>query len=380
VTKVSEGDRAADVARQLDYCSYCPKLCRHLCPVSVTTGRESLTPQAKMDRLNRLRRGLEPWTAETAEPIYGCTGCGHCTNACDHDNEPGVVLLAGRAAAEAHGAGHPALAGYPERFRAREARLTKQARDELGAGGGAAAPIALLPGCDTLDKRAGDAARGVQLLARIGLDAELSADVACAGYPLLAAGQPQAFREHATKVAGALARFRTIVVGCSACVHTMRTAYPAEGVPLAGEIVSLAEALARATALEPTGERRRIYYHDPCYLARSAKVIEEPRRVLGQLAEIVEFTASAEETECCGGAGLLPKTMPEVADGMARERLREVKARGGGVVVTSCGTCALMLRRNAPDGVEVCDLPEFVADALGIGGPEGLPPDPHDPH
>ena len=52
MTKVREGDRAADVARQLDYCSYCPKLCRHLCPVSGTTGRETLTPQAKMDRLH----------------------------------------------------------------------------------------------------------------------------------------------------------------------------------------------------------------------------------------------------------------------------------------------------------------------------------------
>jgi Fe-S oxidoreductase len=77
-----------------------------------------------------------------------------------------------------------------------------------------------------------------------------------------------------------------------------------------------------------------------------------------------EFAWSGAQTECCGGAGLLPKTMPETADAMARRRLADIAARGGGTVVTSCATCAFMLKRNAPDRVSVSDLPHVVRAGL----------------
>jgi Fe-S oxidoreductase len=107
--------------------------------------------------------------------------------------------------------------------------------------------------------------------------------------------------------------------------------------------------------------KKSVYYHDPCYLARYAGVIEPPRRVLGQIATVREFGWSRQDTECCGGGGLLPKTAPSTADAMARRRLAEVAAAGGGTVVTSCGTCAFMLRRNTPASVEVADLPTAIA-------------------
>src|SRR5262249_27639004 len=129
---------APSVARQLDYCTFCPKMCRHSCPVSTASGRESYIPQAKMDRLNQLRlaRGRTArigdkgarnvWTTESTDPLWACTGCRHCTMYCDHGNEPGLVLFTGRAAAVDRGVPHPALAGYSERFRAREKRLSAQ--------------------------------------------------------------------------------------------------------------------------------------------------------------------------------------------------------------------------------------------------------------
>ena len=52
----------------------------------------------------------------------------------------------------------------------------------------------------------------------------------------------------------------------------------------------------------------------------------------------------------------MPKTMPLVADQMSKRRLAEVHAGGGGLVVTSCATCAFMLKRNAPASVEVANL------------------------
>ena len=125
---MSEPFSPGSVARQLDYCTFCPKMCRHACPVSTASGRETYIPQVKMDRLNQLRLAHAPWTSETTDPLWACTGCRHCTMYCDHANEPGLVLLTGRAAAVQRGVPHPALTNYSERFRAREQRLASQLR------------------------------------------------------------------------------------------------------------------------------------------------------------------------------------------------------------------------------------------------------------
>jgi len=365
VTAVSERFTPADVAKQLDYCTFCPKMCRHACPVSTTTGRETLIPQAKMDRLNKLRAGVEPWKAETADPLWGCTGCRHCTVYCDHANEPGLVLLAGRAEAQRRGVAHPALTGYAERFRARDERLARHEKEIFGAERFAeSGQVGFWPGCDSVDKGAADIAAAFAVFDRVGAEHVklVDAGLACAGYPLLAAGLTDLFRWHAGKVATALRRFRTVVVNCSACLYSLRSQYDGEGVSVGTEVLSLAEFMVQHASRLPTpSTKKSVYYHDPCYLARYAGVLEPPRRVLAQIATVREFGWSRQDTECCGGGGLLPKTAPSTADAMARRRLAEVAAKGGGTVVTSCGTCAFMLRRNTPASVEVADLPAAIA-------------------
>lgn len=360
------------VAKQLDYCTFCPKMCRLACPVSNASGRETLIPQAKMDALNQLRRGRIPWSEANSEPLWGCTGCRHCTTYCNHDNEPGLVLFSGRAEATARGVGHPRLADYPDRFRKRDQRLSRQLREQVPAERrDADAAVVFFPGCDAVDKAPETINAALSLFDAVESERVHVADIgrACAGYPLLAAGYPDMFRWHATKVASELKRCRTAVVGCSACVYTMRSQYAAEGVHLSSEIVSVSEFLAaRADRIGPNEAPKPVYYHDPCYLARYSGVLEDPRRVLAQVADVREFAWSGTDTECCGGGGMLPKTMPDTADAMSRRRLREISSRGGGTVVTSCGTCSFMLARNAPSGVSVRDLHDFVSETLGRTG------------
>ena len=367
----------ASVAKQLDYCTYCPKMCRHVCPVSNAAGVETLIPQAKMDRLNQARKGHLPWEPEAVDPIWACTGCRHCTVYCEHGNEPGMVLMSGRAEAQARGAGHPALRDYPGRFRNREQRLVERLRERVpDQQRSDDALVGFWPGCDAVDKQPETVGRALDTLARVGGVRVAVVDIGqtCAGYPLLAAGHPDAFRWHAGKVAAGLKKFRTVVMGCSACVYTLRVSYPAEGLDMATEILSVPELLARSLRSVPERrDKKVVYYHDPCYLARSAGVIDEPRKVLARVAEVRELGWSGKDTECCGGAGLLPKTMPDVADSMARRRLRDVVRGGGGTVVTSCATCAFMLGRNAPDGVEVRLLSDVLAEALPQAVPETLP-------
>lgn len=371
----------ASVATQLDNCTYCPKMCRHACPVSGVSGHETHTPQAKMGQLSQLRRGRADWNPAQTGPLWACTGCRHCTTYCDHDSEPGLTLFAGRGQAVARGAGHPALAGYSDRFRRRDERLAAQLReqfpDEATAWDRGAAPgtTGFLPGCDTVGKGPGDIAAAMAVFGAIDEDVQLIAGKqVCAGYPLLAAGYPDLLGWHARKVAETLRPYQRVITNCSACLYTMRAQYRSLGVQLP-EIVSLVEFLAERRRRLPAPSRKRpVYYHDPCYHARYAGIVEAPRLLLHQVADVRELSWCKTDTECCGGGGLLPKTDPTTADGMARRRLAEVQGAGGGTVVTSCGTCAFMLRSNAPSAVVVDDLASAIADLADINVPTTTAP------
>src|SRR5258706_9945070 len=166
------------VARQLDYCTFCPKMCGHACPVSTASGRETYIPQVKMDRANQLRLAHSPWNTESSDPLWACTGCRHCTMYCDHGNEPGLVLFSARAAAVQHGVPHPALAGYSERFRAREQRLTAQLATQFPEHLATEGEIGYWPGCDAIDKGAADIAATFAVFGRVGLESVKLVDAA----------------------------------------------------------------------------------------------------------------------------------------------------------------------------------------------------------
>lgn len=62
-------------------CTFCPKLCRHVCPVAVATGLESATATAMMQAA-----WLAAETGVPADPdaLALCLGCGACTRHCKH--------------------------------------------------------------------------------------------------------------------------------------------------------------------------------------------------------------------------------------------------------------------------------------------------------
>lgn len=62
-------------------CAYCPRLCRHVCPVATATGFEAATPTAMMTvGLLHLRGELGATDALAGTSL--CLGCGACTAHC----------------------------------------------------------------------------------------------------------------------------------------------------------------------------------------------------------------------------------------------------------------------------------------------------------
>ncbi|MCA9583240.1 MAG: (Fe-S)-binding protein, partial [Myxococcales bacterium] len=86
-------------AREHTYCAFCPKLCRHTCPVSTAEGRETTTPWGKMTSLHHVDVGALPMHETYATTWFACTGCLRCKTRCAHGNEVASALGAGRAEA-----------------------------------------------------------------------------------------------------------------------------------------------------------------------------------------------------------------------------------------------------------------------------------------
>lgn len=74
-----------------DVCPFCPRLCRHVCPVVGATAKESATPTAIATVLRLEEQGK--LSAAHVEAALGlCNGCGACARHCAVDADlPGLV-------------------------------------------------------------------------------------------------------------------------------------------------------------------------------------------------------------------------------------------------------------------------------------------------
>jgi Fe-S oxidoreductase len=361
-------------ARELEYCTYCPKMCRHSCPVSNAVGSETLIPQAKMQLMNMLRRNAVPWERDYTIPLHGCTACRLCTEFCVHGNQPAQTLERGRVWAAARRLTHPKLALLPERFRARGERLLDKLHHEFSTHLFAEeAQVAFFPGCDAIDEACDDIRAAFAVFDSLGLNFVrlMAAPHACAGYPLWVAGHHDAARFVAEDMLRALERYATVVVGCPACAHLLRERLPAEGFAHSTEVLHLSEFLyVHAERLDIQQRKPAAFFHDPCYLGRYLGVYDPPRRLVARCVDAVrEFFYSREEGECCGGGALVPHTFSHVAAAQAGRRLAEAELFGVPLVVTACPTCKRTLARSThASRVQVVDLAALIAWALA--GPE----------
>jgi Fe-S oxidoreductase len=356
--------------KNLEYCTYCPKLCRHTCPVSNALGKETLIPQAKMELMNMLRLNAIPWDAEVANAFYGCTGCRLCRQYCLHGNTVASILEKGRNWAERRQLGHPALHRLPERFRARNERLQSKLHQHFSPHLFAEeAQVGFFPGCDMIDFAVEDIRDAFTVFDSLGLNfiRLMSIPQVCAGYPLWSAGFTEAARFVAAEITESLRHFATVVTGCPACTYLLREKLPEEGFESQTEILHITEFLyVHAERLNIQRVRPAAFYHDPCYLGRYLGVYDPPRRLLSRCVKSLrEFFYSREESECCGGGGLLPHTFPVAARRQARRRLDEAAHFEVPLVVSSCPTCKQTLSQ-AEEGhpVEVMDLLNLLAWSL----------------
>jgi Fe-S oxidoreductase len=87
------------------------------------------------------------------------------------------------------------------------------------------------------------------------------------------------------------------------------------------------------------------------------QVFDEPRRVIENVANLIEMENNRENSLCCGAGGGIKSAYPEIASQMAKSRLQQAKDTGCETLITPCPFCKLNLESEE---LEVLDLTEFL--------------------
>jgi Fe-S oxidoreductase len=354
----------------LERCVFCPKLCRTACPVSNAEERETLTPWGKMSMAYFVANESVSLSPSFADPAWACTGCFGCREHCDHKNDVTGTLLETRSALVENGVAPAGAKRVLEQFADKSAVLGKSARDlsvlpEVDD----RAATAVLLGCAYARSAPSEARDAVRATAALVGGKVALVDVCC-GAPLLYAGDKKRFMAQGAMLAQAIAHRERVVVIDAGCASTIRVHHAANGtgmiVPIEHFAERAARELGRMKQVPGLGDDGPVRYHDPCQLGRGLGVYDQPRALLslalGRAPE--EFERRREDGRCSGAGGLLPVTMPEVSRTIAKQRIAEHEAHGGGTIVTACASSLKTFRKQ---GANAVDLVSVVARALGRG-------------
>lgn len=354
----------------LERCVFCPKLCRTACPVSNAEPRETLTPWGKMSMAYFVANESVALAPSFADPAWACTGCFGCREHCDHKNDVTGTLFEARSALVENGVAPVSAKRVIERFEEKSSVLGKAA-DTLSVLSEVddAAPTAVLLGCAYARSAPEESRHAVRATAKL-VGGKVSILKVCCGAPLLYAGDKKRFVQQGEMLAQAVKHKERVVVIDAGCASTIRVHHAANGIGMIAPVEHFAEHAARELGQMknvPGLGDGPVRYHDPCQLGRGLGVYDQPRallsRALGRAPD--EFERRRDDARCSGAGGLLPVTMPDVSNTIARGRVDEHEAQGGGTVVTACASSLKTFRKQ---GANAVDLVTVVARALGVDG------------
>jgi len=115
--------------------------------------------------------------------------------------------------------------------------------------------------------------------------------------------------------------------------------------------------------LNPDIVTERVTYHDPCNIARSGWIVEQPREILRTFVrDFVEMTPKGEHNFCCGGGGGLVSVDETHEHRMSiggKVKAEQIRRTGAEIVVAPCANCKKQLK-------ELVEYYELPCQVLGL--------------
>lgn len=166
---------------------------------------------------------------------------------------------------------------------------------------------------------------------------------------------------------------KKILVSSPHCYHTFKNEYAEFKVNF--EVVHISQylfQLIKEGRIKPSKEyKKKVTYHDPCYLGRHNGIYEEPREVLKKIPglELKEMSDNRENSLCCGMGG--GRIWEETAknERFSDIRLKQAMDVGAEVLATSCPYCITIfedskLTMKDSTSLEIKDITEILQEVI----------------
>ncbi|UCF09089.1 MAG: (Fe-S)-binding protein [Thermoplasmata archaeon] len=166
---------------------------------------------------------------------------------------------------------------------------------------------------------------------------------------------------------------KKILVSSPHCYHTFKNEYPEFMVNF--EVLHISqyihELLVKGRLNINKGYKKKVAYHDPCYLGRHNGIYDEPRAALRRIPglELIEMSDSQENSLCCGGGGGRIWMETPRGERFSDLRVEQALATGAEVLVTSCPYCITnfedsCLTLEVSEAIEIKDITEIFQEVI----------------
>ncbi len=168
-------------------------------------------------------------------------------------------------------------------------------------------------------------------------------------------------------------KVKKIVTNCPHCFNTLAHEYPDFGGHF--EVVHgtqlVASLLAQGRLSLTQGPKvRQLTFHDPCYLGRTNREFEAPRRILAAVPglEVKEAPLSRQRGMCCGAGGGRMWLEEKRGERINQRRVKQLGESGCTHVAVACPFCYVMISNGqqelGQEEAKTFDVLELAAQAL----------------
>ena len=368
------------------YCLECGK-CSAVCPITVWETRAYCSPRLLIEK------ALNRHAADVYEdPLFwSCLTCKRCSELCPSDvlfsefmrDARGSARDDGRSGDCSHGEVIQTWGAMMTDPDLDQNRLEWLDRDlKVSDDSETLYFVGCLPYYEAQFKQLGIeglaiARAAVRILNHLGIEPRVLSDERCCGHDQLWEGDTATFdalarlnlkRFKATKA-------KQIITTCPECARTLGVDYPQRVGAHGMEVLHITQFISRqpaASRIEWDSEIKNgpATYQDACRLGRHLGVYEEPRTLLRASGlDLIEMERTRHGSLCCGTSCWT--ACGQVSKNIQVERLKEAKATGAELLITSCIKCQIHFKCAQQDptlendiAIPIRDLTTVLSDRL----------------